>query len=191
MDSFISFSIASQKTALPPFPLTYLYMLSIKHLLVLITVCFVYSTKAQHCTWTENHEFTANVVDADALLYILSFLVWKMLPQDERNSGWGQRFFQICLTTITPRYTTSSNFKSGPSIFSKKHSTNTCRECDVLRQWVDWESIANELKATAVVLQGQQPRHSNSTLSNRALLPFAYQSAQQRKKGMAENHTKS
>ena len=149
------------------------------------------STKAQHCTWTENHEFTANVVDADALLYILSFLVWKMLPQDERNSGWGQRFFQICLTTITPRYTTSSNFKSGPSIFSKKHSTNTCRECDVLRQWVDWESIADELKATIPILQGQQQGHWNSTLSNRVQVACTHQRAQQRNKGMAKHHTKS
>jgi len=56
---------------------------------------------------------------------------------------------------------------------------------------LDLKRIADEVKATTVVLQGQQPRHSNSTLSNRALLPFAYQWAQQRNKGMAENHTKS
>jgi hypothetical protein len=41
----------------------------------LTTLCVFYSTstKAQHCTWTENHELTANVVDADALLYMCHF----------------------------------------------------------------------------------------------------------------------
>ena len=40
-----------------------------------LTTLFVYSTltKAQHCTWTENHELTAHVVDADALLYMCHF----------------------------------------------------------------------------------------------------------------------
>ena len=39
----------------------------------------------------------------------------------------------------------------------------------------DLKCIASELKATLVVLQGQQPRHSNSTLSNRGQLAFTYQ----------------
>ena len=56
---------------------------------------------------------------------------------------------------------------------------------------LDLKCITNEIKATTVVLQGQQPRHSNSTLSNRALVAFTFQRAQQRKKGMAEDHTKS
>ena len=41
-----------------------------------ITTLFVFystSTKAQHCTWTQNHELTAHVVDADALLYMCHF----------------------------------------------------------------------------------------------------------------------
>ena len=50
---------------------------------------------------------------------------------------------------------------------------------------LDLKRIANELKATTVVLQGQQPRHSNSTLSNRVLLAFTYQRVQQRNKRMA------
>ena len=40
---------------------------------------------------------------------------------------------------------------------------------------LDWKRIADEVKATTtVVLQGQQPRHSNSTLSNRALMAFTF-----------------
>ena len=106
----------------------------------------------------------------------LSFLFWEMFPQqDERNSVWGQHLLQICLTTFKLRYTTSYQNSNSDQASTKKHSTNTCRECDVSRHWVNWESIANELKATLVVLQGKQPRHSNSTLSNRVLLAFTYQ----------------
>ena len=56
-----------------------------------LLVCFVYSTKAQHCTRTENHELTAYFVDADALLYMCHFSYEKCsTKQDERDSVWGQ-----------------------------------------------------------------------------------------------------
>jgi hypothetical protein len=60
-----------------------------------------------------------------------------------------------------------------------------------LGQGVNWERISSKLEAAGAVLQGQQPRHSNSTLYNRVLLAFTYQRAQQRNKGMAKHHTKS
>ncbi len=89
------------------------------------------------------------------------------------------------------RYTTSPKNSSLDQACTKKHSTNTCRECNVLGHWVDREGIADELKATIPVLQGQQPRDSNSTSSSLGLLAFAFQRAQQKNKDMAENHTKS
>ena len=159
-----------------------------------LTTLFVYSalTKAQHCTWTENRELTANLVDADALLYMCHFSSETCsTKQDERNSVWGQHLFQKCLTTFKLRYTTSPKKSSSDQACTKKHSTNTCRECNVLGNWVDWEGIAGKLKATIPVLQGQQPRHSNPNRYNPALLAFTYQRAQQRNKDMAENHTKS
>ena len=104
----------------------------------------------------------------------VSFLFWKMFPQqDERNSVWGLHLLQICLTTFKLRYTTSYPNSIPDQACTKKRSTNTCRECDILRHWVDWERIADELKATLVVLQGQQPRHSNSTSSSLVLLACA------------------
>ena len=45
----------------------------ISNCLVFVAVCFVFSTKAQHCTWRQNHELTANVVDADVLLHVCHF----------------------------------------------------------------------------------------------------------------------
>ena len=44
--AFLRFQSPHGKTA-PPFPLTYLYKLSIEHVLAFVTVCLVYSTKAQ------------------------------------------------------------------------------------------------------------------------------------------------
>ena len=105
MDSFISFSIASERNKLS------------------ITSLFVFystPTKAQHCTWTENHEHTANVVDG------------AVVDIDDLK-----KFFKII---------------------------------DVSNRSSDFEGIADKLKATLAVLQGQQPRHSNST-ATRIYLP--------------------
>ena len=52
----------------------------------------------------------------------------------------------------------------------------------------DFEGIASKREVVRAVLQGQQPRHSNSTLSNRGLLHLLTKKAQQRNKGMAEKH---
>ena len=104
-----------------------------------ITTLFVFystSTKAQHCTWTQNHELTAHVVDCRCGLSALhvSFIFWKMFPQqDERNSVWGLHLLQICLTTFKLRYTTSYPNSNPDQACTKKRSTNTCRECDILR----------------------------------------------------------
>ena len=166
-----------------------------------ITTLFVFystSTKAQHCTWTQNHELTAHVVDCRCGLSALhvSFIFWKMFPQqDERNSVWGLHLLQICLTTFKLRYTTSYPNSNPDQACTKKRSTNTCRECDILRHWVDWERIADELKATLVVLQGQQPRHSNSTSSSLVLLACAtgiyLPKGTAKEQGHGRKHTKS
>ena len=81
------------------------------------------------------------------------------------------------------RYTTSPRNSSLDQACTKKPSTNTCRECNVLGHWVDREGIADELKATIPVLQGQQPRDSNSTSSSLGLLAFAFQKGTAKEQG--------
>ena len=150
-----------------------------------ITTLFVFystSTKAQHCTWTRNHELTAHVVDTDALLYMCHFSSEKC-----SHNKMKEILFEVCTFFKSSMFCMSWHIIH--AVFQSKtvgyaHSPNSLALSSQFSSVLilDLKHIADEVKATTVVLQGQQPRHSNSTLSNRALLPFAYQWAQQRNK---------
>ena len=130
------------------------------------------STQLRHTAlhMKANHELTAQIPKIFAVLNLCHVSSEKVPKQNKQNSVWGQHSFQLCLTTFKLRYTTSYQNSNSDQACTKKHSTNTCWECDVLRHWVDWECITGKLKATLAVLQGQQPRHSNST-ATRIYLP--------------------
>ena len=139
-----------------------------------------------------NHELAAQIAAIFALLNLCHFSSEKCSHNKMKEIRLRSApFLNMPDNVQVEIHHISSKFKFRPSIVSKKHSTNTCRECNVLGHWVDWEGIADELKATIPVLQGQQQGHSNPTLSNRVLVAFTFQRAQQRNKGMEKHHTKS
>ena len=160
-----------------------------------ITTLFVFystSTKAQHCTWTQNHELTAHVVDADALLYMchfssekcshnkmkeIPFEVCTFFKYAWRRSSWDtQHLIQIQIQT--------------------KHALKSVQQIHVGNA-IFWGtgSIGKGLPTSS------KPPLSSCKVSNQdiqiqpllalcywlVLLAFTYQRAQQRNKGMAEN----
>jgi len=129
-------------------------------------------TKAQHCTWTENHELTANVVDADDLLYICHF--------SSDKTRWKKFCLRSALLSNMPddvqveMHNISSKFKFKPSIFPKRTFN---KYMSGMRCFEALSRLGKHCQRTQShhCRPARSTAHSNSTLSNRALMAFTFQ----------------
>ena len=160
-----------------------------------ITTLFVFystSTKAQHCTWTQNHELTAHVVDADAPLYMCHFS-----SEICSHNKMKEIPFEVCTFF---KYAWRRSSWDTPHLiqiqFQTKHALKSVQQIHVGNA-IFWGtgSIGKGLPTSS------KPPLSSCKVSNQdiqiqpllalcywlVLLAFTYQRAQQRNKGMAEN----
>jgi len=136
--------------------------------------------------WTSQHILQRQSLGSTCVISLLR----NVPKQNERHFVWGQHLLQIVyvLHVLTHMSCSFSMQNSWICTFSKLLACSNQFSSVLL---FDLKCIANELKATLVVLQGKQPRHSNSSPSNLCYWHLITKRTQQRNKGMAERHTKS